>query len=84
MDTLLMRLCTANAVDDYIYIKNRGTVTKGRPNVDYAQADADFNGYEFEVGRSFTTDNGELQISYGREEVVGTFASGKRAKNHSN
>ena len=66
----------ANAVDDYIYIKNRGTVTKGRPNVDYAQADADFNGYEFEVGRSFTTDNGELQISYGREEVVGTFASG--------
>ncbi len=66
----------ANAVDDYIYIKNRGTVTKGRPNVDYAQADADFNGYEFEVGRSFSTNNGELQISYGREEVVGTFASG--------
>jgi iron complex outermembrane receptor protein len=66
----------ANAVDDYIYIKNRGTVTSGRPNVDYSQADADFNGYEFEVGRSFSTNNGELQISYGREEVVGTFASG--------
>jgi iron complex outermembrane receptor protein len=66
----------ANAVDDYIYIKNRGTVTKGRPNVDYAQADADFNGYELEVGRSFSTNNGELQISYGREEVVGTFAGG--------
>ena len=66
----------ANAVDDYIYIKNRGTVTNGRPNVDYAQADADFNGYEFEVGRSISTNNGELQISYGREEVVGTFASG--------
>lgn len=69
----------ANAVDDYIYIKNRGTVTKGRPNVDYAQADADFNGYEFEVGRSFSTNNGELQVSYGREEVVGTFASGGNA-----
>ena len=66
----------ANAVDDYIYIKNRGTVTNKRPNVDYAQADADFNGYEFEVGRSFSTNNGELQISYGREEVVGTFSSG--------
>ena len=66
----------ANAVDDYIYIKNRGTVTSGRPNVDYSQADADFNGYEFEVGRSFSTNNGELQISYGREEVVGTFGSG--------
>lgn len=66
----------ANAVDDYIYIKNRGTVTSGRPNVDYSQADADFNGYEFEIGRSFSTNNGELQISYGREEVVGTFGSG--------
>jgi len=66
----------ANAVDDYIYIKNRGTVTSGRPNVDYSQADADFNGYEFEVGRSFSTNNGDLQISYGREEVVGTFGSG--------
>jgi iron complex outermembrane receptor protein len=66
----------ANAVDDYIYIKDRGTETNKRPDVDYAQADADFNGYEFEVGRSFSTNNGELQISYGREEVVGTFASG--------
>jgi iron complex outermembrane receptor protein len=66
----------ANAVDNYIYIKNRGTVTSGRPNVDYFQADADFNGYEFEVGRSFSTNNGELQISYGRDEVVGTFGSG--------
>jgi iron complex outermembrane receptor protein len=66
----------ANAVDNYIYIKDKGTVTKGRSNVDYAQADADFNGYEFEVGRSFSTNNGEIQISYGREEVVGTFASG--------
>ena len=66
----------ANVVDNYIYIKNRGTVTSGRPNVDYSQADADFNGYEFEVGRSFSTNNGELQISYGRDEVVGTFGSG--------
>ena len=66
----------ANAVDNYIYIKNRGTVTSGRPNVDYSQADADFNGYEIEVGRSFTTNNGDFVISYGRDEVVGTFSSG--------
>ncbi len=66
----------ANAVDNYIYIKNRGTVTSGRPNVDYKQADADFNGYEVEVGRSFTTNNGDFVISYGRDEVVGTFSSG--------
>ena len=66
----------ANAVDNYIYIKNRGTVTSGSPNVDYKQADADFNGYEVEVGRSFTTNNGDFVISYGRDEVVGTFSSG--------
>ena len=41
-----------------------------------ASADADFNGYEVEVGRSFTTNNGDFVISYGRDEVVGTFSSG--------
>lgn len=66
----------ANAVDNYIYLIDTGTKQKKLPITEYRQADADFNGYEVEVGRSFTTDNGEVQISYGRDEVVGTFGSG--------
>ena len=46
------------------------------PVVNYLQADADFNGYEVEIGRSFELDEGELIVSYGRDEVVGTFSSG--------
>ena len=67
----------SNAVDNYIYLLDSGTKNaKNLPITNYRQADADFNGYEVEVGRSFTTDNGEVQISYGRDEVVGTFGSG--------
>ena len=67
----------SNAVDNYIYLLDSGTRNaKNLPITNYRQADADFNGYEVEVGRTFITDNGEVQISYGREEVVGTFGSG--------
>ena len=67
----------SNAVDNYIYLLDSGTKNaKNLPITNYRQADADFNGYEVEVGRSFTTENGEVQISYGRDEVVGTFGSG--------
>ena len=67
----------SNAVDNYIYLLDSGTKNaKNLPITNYRQADADFNGYEVEVGRSFTTNNGEVQISYGRDEVVGTFGSG--------
>ena len=53
-----------------------GTKLDKLPVTNFTQADADFNGYEIEVGRSFVLDNGELTISYGRDEVVGTFANG--------
>ena len=67
----------SNAVDNYIYLLDSGTRNaKNLPITNYRQADADFNGYEVEIGRTFITDNGEVQISYGREEVVGTFGSG--------
>ena len=67
----------SNAVDNYIYLLDTGTKNaKNLPITNYRQADADFNGYEIEVGRSFTTNNGDFVISYGRDEVVGTFSSG--------
>ncbi len=66
----------SNAVDDYIYLKDSGNKQDNLPIVNFTQADADFNGYEIEVGKSFAVNNGELQISYGRDEVVGTFSSG--------
>ncbi len=67
----------SNAVDNYIYLIDTGNKNaKNLPITNYRQADADFNGYEIEIGRSFATDNGEVQISYGRDEVVGTFGSG--------
>ena len=66
----------SNAIDDYIYLKDSGNKQDNLPIVNFTQADADFNGYEIEVGKSFAVNNGELQISYGRDEVVGTFSSG--------
>ena len=56
----------SNAVDNYIYLLDTGTKNaKNLPITNYRQADADFNGYEIEVGRSFTTNNGDFVISYG-------------------
>ena len=66
----------SNSVDSYIYLLDSGTKLDKLPVTNFTQADADFNGYEIEVGRSFVLDNGELTISYGRDEVVGTFANG--------
>ena len=66
----------SNSVDNYIYTKPSGAKVGNLPVVNYLQADADFNGYEVEIGRSFELDEGELVVSYGRDEVVGTFSSG--------
>ena len=66
----------SNSVDNYIYTKPSGAKVGNLPVVNYLQADADFNGYEVEIGRSFELDEGELVVSYGRDEVIGTFSSG--------
>lgn len=66
----------SNSVDSYIYLLDSGTKIDELPVTNFTQADADFNGYEIEVGRSFALNNGDFIISYGRDEVVGTFSSG--------
>ncbi len=65
-----------NSVDNYIYLLGDGTETDELPNTSYTQADANFNGYEIEVGKSFILNNREIQISYGRDQVIGTFSDG--------
>ena len=66
-----------NSVDNYIYLLNSGqNGANNLPDTNYVQADANFHGYELEIGRSFTFNNSELQVSYGRDQVVGTFSDG--------
>ena len=66
-----------NSVDNYIYLLY--STQNGANNfidTNYVQADANFHGYELEIGRSFIFNNSELQVSYGRDQVVGTFSDG--------
>ena len=68
-----------NSVDNYIYLLDSGQSNRAEANkddYDYVQADANFHGYELEIGRSFIFNNSELQVSYGRDQVVGTFSDG--------
>ena len=77
----------ANNITDYIYLQDatpaqQADRAKEHPEFeslifsDYLQKDAEFNGYEFEVGKVFDVNNGEVEISFGRDSVEGKFSSG--------
>ena len=42
----------------------------------YVQEDAEFRGYEFEIGRTFSLGSGDLKLSFGRDEVDAEFSDG--------
>ena len=42
----------------------------------YMQQNAELDGYELEIGRIFNLDNGDLEVSFGRDVVNGTLADG--------
>ena len=42
----------------------------------YMQEDAEFDGYEFEFGKSFDLNSGILNLSYGRDVVNAKFSDG--------
>ncbi len=66
-----------NAVDNYIYLLASGANgANNLPNTNYVQADANFNGYEVEFGKTISLNNAELLFSYGRDQVIGTFSDG--------
>jgi len=45
-------------------------------HADYVQEDAEFRGYEFEFGRTFTLGSGDLRLSFGRDDVKAEFSDG--------
>ena len=45
-------------------------------HADYVQEDAEFRGYEFEIGRTFSLGSGDLTLSFGRDEVDAEFSDG--------
>ena len=45
-------------------------------HANYVQEDAEFDGYEFEFGKSFDMDSGVLNLSFGRDVVNAKFSDG--------
>ena len=43
---------------------------------EYKQNDADFNGYELEVGKTFDLTSGSVTLSYARDSVIGELSDG--------
>jgi iron complex outermembrane receptor protein len=42
----------------------------------YVQDDAEFRGYEFEIGKTFNLASGDLTLSFGRDDVNAEFSDG--------
>ena len=45
-------------------------------HANYVQEDAEFRGYEFEIGRTFSFGSGDLTLSFGRDDVNAEFSDG--------
>ena len=65
-----------NNVDDYIYLVDTATKKKHLTVSNYKQKDALLNGYEFELGKTFELNNGNLELSIARDLVSGEFSDG--------
>ena len=80
----------SNAVDNYIYLQDESEEEhedeehEGEEHHDhgglilsnYMQKDADFYGYEFEVGRNVVLPNGNFIFTYAMDSVTAEFANG--------
>ena len=80
----------SNAVDNYIYLQDESEEEhedeehEGEDHHDhgglvlsnYMQKDADFYGYEFEVGRNVVLPNGNFIFTYAMDSVTAEFANG--------
>ena len=73
-----------NDVDHYIYLQdehhdegnNDPHLHEGLIEAEYMQADANFSGYEFELGRVFELGTGSLSLALGRDAVSAEFSDG--------
>jgi iron complex outermembrane receptor protein len=78
-----------NRVDNYIYLRDEleeeHEAHMGEDHGDhgglilseYTQQDADFTGYEIEVGARFVLPRGEFEVTLGRDEVDAEFKDGR-------
>ena len=77
-----------NDVDDYIYLRDETEEEHAMHEEDdhddhgglilsnYMQKDAEFNGYEFELGRTVNLNGGSMSFSYGMDYVNAKFKDG--------
>jgi iron complex outermembrane receptor protein len=75
------------SVDDFIYLQDETEEEHeeheeehddhgGLIMATYEQQDADFNGYELEIGKSFDLANGSLRLAFTRDSVIGELNDG--------
>jgi iron complex outermembrane receptor protein len=75
-----------NDVDNYIYLldeteeehgeHDEGGHHEGLILANYVQQDAEFDGYEIEIGKTFELARGDLTLSYARDSISAEFAAG--------
>ena len=73
-----------NDVDNYIYLLDESEEEHDTHDDDhgglilanFVQQDAEFDGYELEIGKTFDLASGALTLSYARDSVTGKFAAG--------
>ena len=75
-----------NNVDNYIYLMDETEEDHadhgddddhgGLTLANYLQQDAEFNGYELEIGKTFDLARGALTLAFGRDSVSGEFTDG--------
>ena len=63
-------------IDDYIYLQDSSEFDHGLVVSNYLQQDAEFDGYEMEIGAIFPLGQGDLTLSFARDAVTGEFAGG--------
>ncbi len=73
------------SVDDFIYLQDETEEEHDEEHEDdhgglilanFQQQDADFNGYELELGKTFDLANGTLTLAYARDSVIGELDDG--------
>jgi len=67
-----------NDVDNYIYLldNSEGKKEDNLIIANYLQQDAEFDGYELEIGKTFDFASGALTLSFARDSVSAKFANG--------
>ena len=76
----------SNSVDNYIYLQDETEEEHeeheehddhgGLIKAEFLQNDADFNGYELEIGKTFDLSAGSLTLAFARDSVVGELSDG--------